>query len=175
MSEYEWDELDNKTDAKVLSIYLPKTNGYYKKIFSEILNEFKKDIVNEIEKFELYIQKEKKVEFNYFYEGNLENEEWKQIYNLNYEISNYGRIKNTKTRKIKALKHQKFGMQVLLWQNSRSYTITISRLVTEMFIRHLDKNERAVHINGDIRDNYYKNLRIVKQGSEINGKVRDTL
>lgn len=54
-------------------------------------------------------------------------------------------------------------MQVLLWQNSKSYTVTISRLVANMFIRKVEKDERVTHINGDIRDNYYKNLKIVSK------------
>ena len=55
-------------------------------------------------------------------------------------------------------------MQVILWKNSKSYTITISRLVAEMFIRHVNSDEKVVHINKNIRDNYYKNLEIVKKG-----------
>ena len=106
-----------------------------------------------------------KVDFNkdYMQKDDFEGEVWKRISNLHYEVSNYGRIKNTNTKKLKQLKHGKFGMQVLLWQNSKGYTITISRLVAEMFIRHLEKNERAIHINGNIKDNYYKNLRIVSK------------
>ena len=40
-----------------------------------------------------------KQEFNrdYMQETDYEGEEWKQIGQLNYEISNYGRIKNKKT------------------------------------------------------------------------------
>ena len=91
-------------------------------------------------------------------------EEWKKIRNLDYEISNYGRIRNINTKKLKKLKYQVYGMQVILWKNSKSYTITISRLVAEMFIRHVNNDEKVVHINKDIRDNYYKNLEIVKKG-----------
>ena len=96
-------------------------------------------------------------------EEDFEGEEWRKIGNLNYEVSNYGRIKNLTTKKLKKLKHNRFGLQVLLWQNSKSYTITLSRLVAEMFIRHLGENERAIHINGKSRDNYYKNLKIVSK------------
>ena len=101
--------------------------------------------------------------FDYFCEEDFEGEEWKQIGKLNYEISNYGRIKNTQTKKLKTLKKQRFGMQVLLWQNSQSYTVTISRMVANMFIRKIGPDERVSHINGNIRDNYYKNLRIVSK------------
>ena len=34
----------------------------------------------------------------------FEGEEWKRIGNLNYEVSNYGRIKNLTTKKLKKLR-----------------------------------------------------------------------
>ena len=117
-------------------------------------------------KFEKYDYVEKEFSKNYM-EQNYKDEEWKEIKNLNYAISNYGRIKNTTTNKLKKLKYQVYGMQVILWKNSKSYTITISRLVAEMFIRHVNSDEKVVHINKNIRDNYYKNLEIVKKKAKI--------
>lgn len=106
-----------------------------------------------------------KEDFNkdYMQEGDYPDEEWKKIGTLNYKISNYGRIKNIQTNKLKKLKHHPFGLQVSLWQNSKSYTVTVSRLVAEMFIRHLDANERAIHVDGNGKNNYYKNLKIVSK------------
>ena len=140
-----------------------KNKEYNIKVINKIIEEFKEDLIEEIYKFKTYNPSKNKFNFEYFYEKDFENEEWKKISNLNYEVSNYGRIKNVKTKKIKALKHQKFGMQVILWQNSKSYTITISRLVATMFIRKVEKDERVTHVNGNIRDNYYKNLKIIKK------------
>ena len=168
LSDDEWEKLEKKTDSYILNTYLPKKQVDYIKIFNEFITELKLQIAEDAKethryKFEIYKPEDYKFEFNYFQEEDFEGEEWKQIGKLNYEVSNYGRIKNTQTKKLKALKHNKYGMQVLLWQNSKSYTITISRLVATMFIRKVEADERVSHINGNIRDNYYKNLRIVKK------------
>lgn len=134
-----------------------------KEIFKEIIKVFNVNVHEVIIQFPKYEHKKYDFDKEYMQEEDFEGEEWKKIGNLNYEVSNYGRIKNLTTKKLKKLKHNRFGLQVLLWQNSKSYTITLSRLVAEMFIRHLEKNERAIHINGNSKDNYYKNLKIVSK------------
>ena len=161
MSDYEWDSLSNKTDEQILRAYLPRTQNFYEKIFGKVKKAFEPE-ESSIYKFKVYKAKERIIKFDYFSDNNFKDEEWKKIGSPNYEISNYGRIKNTQTKKLKQLKFQKYGMQVILWNNSKSYTVTISRLVAEMFIKKLEKSERVFHRNGDIRDNYYKNLKIVK-------------
>lgn len=161
MSDDEWDSLSNKTDEQILKTYLPKTQNFYERVFDKVKKAFESEEPS-IYKFKVYKAKESISKFDYFNENNFEDEEWKKIGQLNYEISNYGRIKNIQTKKLKQLKFQRYGMQVILWNNSKSHTITISRLVAEMFIKKLERNERVFHKNGDIRDNYYKNLKIVK-------------
>lgn len=163
MSDDEWEKLEKKKDSYILKNYMPKIQRDYAKIFSEIVAELREEIPCYRYLFELYKPENYKFEFDYFREEDFEGEEWIQIGKLNYEISNYGRIKNTQTKKLKALKKQRFGMQVILWQNSQSYTVTISRMVANMFIRKVEDYERVSHINGNIRDNYYKNLRIVSK------------
>lgn len=164
MSDYEWEMLEKKSNLYILKKYCPQIPGYYTRIFNKVIDVFKEELVTDYKyQFEKYKTEENTFNFDYFKEGNFDGEEWKQIGKLNYEVSNYGRIKNTKTKKLKALKHQRFGMQVILWQNSKSYTITISRLVATMFIRKVEADERVFHINGDIRDNYYRNLKITKK------------
>lgn len=168
MSDDEWETLEKKTDLYILKTYLPSIPENQIKIFNELITEIKLDIAEDAKevhryKFEIYRSEDYEFEFDYFQEEDFDGEEWKQIGKLNYAVSNYGRIKNTQTKKLKALKKQRFGMQVLLWQNSKSYTVTISRLVASLFIRKVGPDERVSHINGNIRDNYYKNLRIVKK------------
>lgn len=163
MPDEEWEKLEKKKDSYILKTYMSRIPRNYAKIFSEIVEELREEIPDYRYFFELYKPEDYKFEFDYFQEEDFEGEEWLQIGKLNYEISNYGRIKNTQTKKLKALKKQRFGMQVLLWQNSKSYTITISRMVASMFIRKVENNEKVSHINGNIRDNYYKNLRIVNK------------
>ena len=163
MPDEEWESLEKKKDSYIQKTYMSKVPRNYAKIFSEIVEEFREEAPCYRYLFEIYKPEDYTFEFDYFREEDFDGEEWKQIGKLNYEISNYGRIKNTKTNKLKALKKQRFGMQVLLWQNSQSYTITISRMVATIFIRKVKSNERVSHINGNIRDNYYKNLRIVNK------------
>lgn len=138
-----------------------KTN---KEKFEAIIKTFEINLHEIIRGFQRYNNQERKIfQRNYFQESDFDGEEWKEIKGLNYLVSNYGRIKNKTTKKLKQLKFQLYGMQVVLWQKSKGYTITISRLVAEMFIRHVEENERVSHINNNIRDNYYKNLKIVSK------------
>lgn len=104
-----------------------------------------------------------KYDFNFDYNKTPKNEIWKDIPNFNYEYSNYGRIRNTTTKKIKQLRVSQYGNQVMLWKDSKGYLLTISRLVGSLFIREVKKDERVSHIDGNIRNNYYKNLRIISK------------
>lgn len=93
----------------------------------------------------------------------ITNEEWQQIKGFNYSVSNYGRVKNNTTDKFKQLRVGKYGYQINLWDKSKSKMFTMSRLVANYFIREVKDNERIRHIDGDIRNNYYKNLEIVSK------------
>lgn len=163
ISDYEWEQLKQLEDKQIKIKYFKESKAIQEKVKKELFNNFKANLHEIIMQFQKYEYKKDDFDRDYMQEADYEDEEWRNIGNLNYKVSNYGRIKNTNTKKLKQLKYNRFGMQVLLWQNSKSYTITISRLVAEMFIRHLEKNERAIHINGNIRDNYYKNLKIVSK------------
>lgn len=91
------------------------------------------------------------------------NEEWKEIDGFNYSVSNYGRVKNNTTNKFKELRTGKYGYQINLWNKSKSKMFTLSRLVANYYIREVKENERVRHIDGDIRNNYFKNLEIVNR------------
>ena len=163
ISDFEWEDLEKLKDEQIKIMYFKKSKILQEKLKKEILNAFKVNLHEVIMGFPKYKYKKDDFDKDYMKEEDFEGEEWRKIGNLNYEVSNYGRIKNLTTKKLKKLKHNRFGLQVLLWQNSKSYTITLSRLVAEIFIRHLGENERAIHINGNSRDNYYKNLKIVSK------------
>lgn len=163
ISDFEWENLEKLKDEQIKIMYFKKSKILQEKLKKEILNAFKVNLHEVIMGFPKYKYKKDDFDKDYMQEEDFEGEEWRKIGNLNYEVSNYGRIKNLTTKKLKKLKYNPYGMQVLLWQNSKSYTITLSRLVAEMFIRHLEENERAIHINGNSRNNYYKNLKIVSK------------
>ena len=86
MSNYEWDELEKKSDIEILNIYLTKVPGYFIKIFNEIVEEFREEIPNYKYLFEMYKPEEYKYNFDYFREEDFDGEEWKQIGKLNYEV-----------------------------------------------------------------------------------------
>lgn len=106
-----------------------------------------------------------KYEFNFNYNKTIKNEKWKAIPSFNYKCSDYGRIRNITTKKLKQLRVSRYGNQVVLWKNSKGYIFTISRLVGNLFIREINKDERVSHIDGNIRNNYYKNLRITSKNT----------
>ena len=123
--------------------------------FNELVKEFMPEKHNFIE-FD-YFKDEIKKHMNMI----IINEEWKEIANFNYSVSNYGRVKNNTTNKFKELRTGKYGYQINLWDKSKSKMFTLSRLVANYFIREVQQNERVIHIDGDIRNNYFKNLKIV--------------
>ena len=156
----EWEKLQKFKDEQIKFKYYKQSKIIQNRTWKKIINDFN---INLLQQFPTYKYSKKEFNRDYFQEENFEDEIWERISILNYEISNYGRIRNINSKKLKSLKFQKYGMQVVLWQNSKGYTITISRLVANIFIRHVNKNERVKHINGNIRDNYYKNLEIVSK------------
>ena len=127
------------------------------KRFVKIFCKNDKDILNLFEKFDYEKIKMRKTNL---YENDFHNEEWKKIRKFNYEISNYGRIRNITTKKIKQQKFQRYGMQIILWNKSYGYTFTISRLVAIYFLRPLKPDEKVIHKDKNIRNNHYLNLKI---------------
>lgn len=133
---------------------IKKTNV---EIFREIIDAFMPEKHN-FEVFDSY-----KYEIKRKKDLIIVNEEWKQIEGYNYSVSNYGRIMNNTSKKIKSLRNGIYGYQVNLWNKSQGKMFTLSRLVANYFIRKVEENERVKHKDQDIRNNYYKNLEIVSK------------
>lgn len=130
--------------------------------FKRFVKIFCKNDKSILDLFEKFNSEKVKIQKTNLYENDFYNEQWKKIRKFNYEISNYGRIRNLTTRKIKQQKFQRYGMQVILWDKSYGYTFTVSRLVAIYFIRPLEVDERVFHKDKNIRNNYYLNLKISK-------------
>lgn len=162
LSEEEWEKIERMKRQDVLKKYLPKAENTGQKVKKELIELFFVNIRETIMKFPIYDSKDE-FNFNYFKDEDYENEEWKKIEKLNYEISNYGRIKNLKTKKLKALRNGRFGYQINLWNRGKARMFTISRLVAHFFIRPVIDNERVIHLDGQKKNNYYKNLKIVSK------------
>lgn len=90
-------------------------------------------------------------------------EKWKYIEGTNYSISNYGRVRNDKNGKIKSPRWHRWILQIDIYKNGKRYTCGVARLTAHYFIRHVKENERVTYIDGDARNNYYKNLKIVSK------------
>ena len=128
--------------------------------FKEFIIIFCKNDKNIIDLFPKIDYNKIKLQKLNLYENNFFNEKWKKIPYYNYELSNYGRIRNLTTKKIKSQRMSMYGNQIVLWNNSEGKLFTISRLVANIYIRKVKNNEKVIHINKNIRDNYYKNLKI---------------
>lgn len=92
-----------------------------------------------------------------------EEEQWKEIPGFDYSISNYGRIRNDKNKKLKSVRYHKLMIIVDLYKDGNRYTINVPRMEANLFIRQVSEDERVSYIDGDKRNNYYKNLKIVKR------------
>lgn len=138
-----------------------------KEIFNEIIKAFTGQVEiatlkQEIAKFEVFD------EFKWMLKGRLNQirefeEEWKQIPGFEYSISNYGHIRNDKNGKLKSLRYHRWIIQVDIYKDGKRYTIDVTRMEASLFIRRLEKTERVSFIDGDRRNMFYKNLKIVSK------------
>jgi len=93
----------------------------------------------------------------------LYDESWKDIesYNGDYQISNFGRIRSFKKTNYVVLKQCKIksGYFVInLFENKKSKTKYIHKLVYETFKEKLKKNEVIHHVDGNKENNIETNL-----------------
>lgn len=155
MSEDEWENLSGRSKRRQRELIAEGLKKFQKDLFYKMLDTFKEDEPV----FERYYDPTHMPEIK----TTGEDEEWKEIEGFNYSISNYGMIKNNTTGKIKALRNGIWGYQVNLWNKSAGKMFTISRTVANYFIRPVKENERVRHLDGQTKNNYYKNLEIVSK------------
>ena len=94
------------------------------------------------------------------------NEVWKTVTGFegaenyqHFQISNLGRVKNTKTGHIKMNQKTKDGyLQIRLTNKNKSYTYRIHRLVALAFIDNPYKKKEVNHIDGNKENNNVNNL-----------------
>jgi hypothetical protein len=88
-------------------------------------------------------------------------EEFREIENFdNYEVSNFGNVRNKTTKKLLKKRTDKYGYyKVDLRQNSKRSTLSIHRLVAITFIDNPDDKPLVDHIDNNKMDNNVRNLR----------------
>lgn len=146
----EYKRLKDKCKQKIIWQDILKTFGYIDSTPEE-----------EIAKFKIFD------EFNWYIKGLanqvIYDEEWKQIPGFTYSLSNWGRVRNDKNGKIKSLRYHRWAIQTDIYKDGKRFTIDVPRLEAHLFIRFVKENERVTYIDGDRRNNYYKNLKIVSK------------
>jgi hypothetical protein len=87
-------------------------------------------------------------------------EEWRAIADFpNYEISNYGRVINSRGN-VLAIQFNEYNgyYQVRLWRNNKGYSNTIHRLVANAFLKIIPGSNDVNHLDGDKSNNFRHNL-----------------
>ena len=151
----EWETLEKYTDEKIKFKYYKKSKEINKKLFRSIIKEFAG------KKIEFKIFDYVSYELKQIANQTIKKEQWKKIPGFNYSMSNYGRTRNDISKKIKAARIHRWMVQTDIYKDGKRYTISVPRMEASLFIRTLKPNERVTYIDGDKRNNYYKNLKIV--------------
>ena len=108
------------------------------------------------------------------FQGEIEGEEWRYFRDTLYQISNKGRIKNTKTGRIT------YGAKIdsgyrrfeIYFQNGKHKRFLVHQLVYECFVS--PEFEEINHINGDKTDNRVENLENVSHRENALKAVYET-
>lgn len=86
-------------------------------------------------------------------------ETWKKIEGFNYEISNLGNCRNSKTRKaIKPVKCTNGYYEYQLYAKGKRYCKLAHRLVATAFIPNLENKREVNHKDCDVTNNRVENL-----------------
>ena len=86
---------------------------------------------------------------------------WKDIKGFEnlYQVSNYGKIKNSRNNKLlKTQKNIKNYVVITLKNKEKKYTLKVHRLVAQAFIENLLNKPQVNHIDGNKENNYVDNL-----------------
>lgn len=105
---------------------------------------------------------------------NLEDEEWKQVENSEFYVSNLGRVKNIKTNKILKGSIRTDGYHQTKTKLNNGKAILTHRLVWTAFNGEIDENQVINHINGIKNDNRLSNLELVTHQENMQKASEET-
>lgn len=172
MSEEEWEKLDGKTKKEQKDLVQKGFIEYQKRAtnFKQFLELILKEIPTEEVVFEQY--DERQYEIKNQISVDIKNETWKQILDSDYEVSDFGRIKNTITNKIIYGKLDRGTLRVRFSIKGLIKSQSISRIVAQAFLGEVSKNQTIIHKDGNGMNNRVDNLLIVdkKEKFELMGK-----
>lgn len=103
---------------------------------------------------------------------------WKNIPNYEgiYEISSFGKIKNTKSGKIlKLIKNHRGYLKTNLSKNGKLKTVFPHRLVAESFIENPNNLPQVNHKDGNKENNYVFNLEFCTEKHNMQHAVKNGL
>ncbi len=93
---------------------------------------------------------------------------WKNIKGFdNYEISNYGNVKNVKSGRTLKLKVKSGYSAITLYKNGMMYYFRVHRLVAFAFIENTYNLPHVDHIDRNRKNNYVDNLRWIDDRNNI--------
>ncbi len=156
--------IEIKEEGNEIEEHTKRKSG--RELFKELVKELSEldeilTLEQEIAKFEVFDK------FKWTLKGIVDkviiDEEWKKIPEFNYSLSNYGRVRNDKNGKLMRLRYHKWRIQTDIYKDGKKYTINVPRLCANLFIRKVESDERVTFFDGDKRNTYYKNLKIVSK------------
>lgn len=104
----------------------------------------------------------------------IDGEEWRYFRDTIYQVSNKGRVKNTKTGRISNAKPSDCGYKraTITFPNGMSKKFLVHRLVYECFVS--PEYDVINHINGDKTDNRVENLESVTHKENMQKAANET-
>ncbi len=88
-------------------------------------------------------------------------EEWRDVVGWEgiYSVSNYGKVMNNKTAKLRKFRKEKLGyLSVDLWNNGYMKRLKIHRMVAQAFLPNTFDKPQVNHIDGNKENNVCYNL-----------------